>query len=71
MAAVKKNKYKYEIILQQNNGYGWDDVESWETNSSYSANLREIKSELKSLKENYKQAQRNASLRTIHRASKR
>jgi hypothetical protein len=39
MAAVKKNKYKYEIILQQNNGYGWDDVESWETNSSYSANI--------------------------------
>lgn len=32
---MKANKYKYEVILQQNNGFGWDDVESFETNSSY------------------------------------
>ena len=71
MATAKKTKNIYQIILQQNNGYGWDDVESGETNSSYSLNLKKIKEDLKKLKVEYKTAQPRASLRTIHRSTKR
>jgi len=63
---IKKNKYEYEVILQQNNGYGWDDIETFQTNSTY--NLGKIKkAELVYLKKEYKIAQANAPLRTIHR----
>jgi len=64
---TKKLKNKYETILQQNNGYGWDDVENWKTNSTFSAMSKEDKVELKRLKVEYKIAQPRASLRVINR----
>ena len=60
-------KYNYQTILQQNNGFGWDDLESWETNSSYSGMSKENKLELKKLKIEYKIAQPSAALRVINR----
>lgn len=63
---MKKLKYKYERILQQNNGNGWDDVESWETASNYVLSKEDSKS-LKRLKAEYKIAQKNATLRVISR----
>ena len=60
-------KYNYQTILQQNNGFGWDDLESWGTNSSYSGMSKEDKTELKRLKIGYKIAQPCAALRVINR----
>lgn len=31
----KQNKYNYIAVIQQNYGYGWEDVSEYETNSSY------------------------------------
>lgn len=33
---MKTNKYKYLRVIQQNFGYGWEDVSEYESNSSYS-----------------------------------
>ena len=66
---MAKLKYKYLTILQQNNGYGWDDLETWNTNSSFSGMSRSDIAELKYLKAEYKRAQPSASLRVINRKS--
>jgi len=36
-----KNKYEYYKVIQQNWGYGWDDVDFYETNSQFLFNSRE------------------------------
>lgn len=66
---VKTNKFQYEVILQQNNGFGWDDVEFFETKSNYLLN-KDDKEELKRLRIEYRIAQPFAALRTIHRKAK-
>lgn len=66
-AEAKKLKNKYETILQQNNGYGWDDVEIWETNSTFSGMSNKDKAEMKRLKSEYKIAQPRSPLRVINR----
>ena len=64
---MKTNKYTYETILQQNNGFGWDDVEYFETNSTHTGMNKEERAELKRLKIEYRIAQPSAPLRVIHR----
>ncbi len=59
-------KNTYEVILQQNNGYGWDDVEYWETNSTFRL-TKEEREDLKYLKSEYRRAQPASSLRVIRR----
>ena len=65
----KTRRNNYEVILQQNNGYGWDDVETFETNSSFALGKGD-RDELKRLKDEYRIAQPSAALRTIHRATR-
>ncbi len=31
---TKANKYEYLLVIQQNNGYGWEDVSEYEATSS-------------------------------------
>ena len=68
--ATKKLKNKYETILQQNNGSGWDDVESWDNNSTYTGMSKKDLTELKRLKSEYKIAQPRSKLRVIHRKTR-
>ena len=68
---MAKLKNKYETILQQNNGYGWDDVETFQNNSTFSAMSKEDSAELKRLKREYKIAQPKAALRVISRKTPR
>jgi len=32
---MKNNKYNYLKVIQQNYGYGWEDVSEYETNSQF------------------------------------
>jgi hypothetical protein len=45
---MKANKYKYYVVIQQNYGYGWEDVSFYESNSNgvtseMSGSFRELK----------------------------
>ena len=36
-------KFQYEVVLQVNYGHGWDDVDSYETNSGFSLSREDAK----------------------------
>ena len=58
-----KNKYTYYKVIQQNYGYGWDDVSFYETDSSYYA----PKSERDLLKHDLNEYSTLAPSRVIYR----
>jgi len=66
IGSTKKLKNKYERVLQQNFGYGWDDIWSWDTDSSFYMNKKDG-AELKRLKSEYRANQPGADLRVISR----
>lgn len=39
---MKTAKYKYNLIIQQNYGFGWDDNSEYECNSTGTAKDREL-----------------------------
>lgn len=43
MNTATKNKYTYYKVIQQNWGYGWDDVDFYECNSAYWINDKETR----------------------------
>ena len=53
---MRKNKYTYYKVIQQNWGYGWDDVDFYESDSSGFIKDREtrelFKTNLKAYREN-------------------
>ena len=63
-------KYKYFLVLQGNYGYGWDDLEDFETNSQGIIINDDDRKELKRLKIEYKIAHPSVSLRVISRKEK-
>jgi len=66
MAVKKKNKYRYYVILQKNYGsHGWEDIEEFESNSTYSLSPSDSK-ELKRLKKEYRISDK-APQRVIYR----
>jgi hypothetical protein len=67
---MKNRKYTYEIVLQQNNGYGWDDVEYFETNASFGGLTQDQWKNIKYLRAEYRIAQPGAPTRLIHRRTK-
>lgn len=66
---MKNNKYTYEVILQGDCGYGWDDLEVFETNSTYHLSKAQ-RDELKYLRGEYRLLYKGGTLRTIRRKTK-
>jgi hypothetical protein len=68
----KKTKYIYERIIQLNHGYGWDDVESIDTNSQFAilpySRMKEWTDTIKDYRNN---SHGRYSIRIIQRKSKR
>lgn len=65
-----KGKYDYEVILQQNYGSGWDDVEFFTANSQFVLTGEE-KKRFVAAKKDYQKNQPGISLRSIHRKTKK
>lgn len=65
---MKTLKNEYYVILQQRctDEYGWEDVDSFKTNSTFVLS-REDREDLLNSKKEYKIAQPTLPLRTIHR----
>ena len=63
------NKYTYYKVIQQNYGYGWDDVDFYETNSRYFFESVEDK---KNFKENLRlyRTELPYPVRVVHRKEK-
>lgn len=63
----KKNKYKYWAVIQQNFGYGWDDIVYYETDSTgYIVDPNQRK-EFAREKKDYRLNQPEAKLRVVYR----
>ena len=62
---MKTNKYNYFVVIQQNWGSGWDDVDFYETNSGFEMD-KETRNAFKENIQLYRSEQA-APVRTIHR----
>lgn len=60
-------KFNYQVVLQANYGYGWDDVEWYETNSTFSLSREDAKDIVFQSKE---YALGRARTRTVKRRTK-
>ena len=60
-------KFNYQVVLQANYGYGWDDVDSYETNSGFSLSREDAKDIVFQSKE---YALTGARTRTVKRRTK-
>lgn len=66
----KINKYTYELILQGFYGYGFEDLLSLETDSTYTAKDKKERAEFKENVKLYRENERGRVFRVIRRRTK-